>query len=125
MGLGGWSIWRGSELTRIMNQAARAAVFQTCDAVVQAGKGEVPLDEGTLRNTGVAKMSPDGKAAGCACFGGGPSTGYPVIPYAIRWHEKNANFQHGRKRFYLRDPFNRLAKDKLLSNLRNGIGGAL
>ena len=101
----------------MINQGARTGVYMTCEEVVAEGKNEVPLDEGTLRNTGKAVMDPSGKPAGCATFGGGPGTGYSVVPYAIKWHEKNANFQHGRKRFYLRDPFNRIVKKKLPVNI--------
>lgn len=123
--MAGWKIWRGRELMDLMNKGARMAVYQTGDAIVMAGKSEVPLDEGILRNTGTVVMDQGGKPSGCACFGGGPSTGWPVIPYAIRWHEETANFQHGRKRHYLRDPFNKLAKSKFQQNLIINIRSVL
>lgn len=112
-----WKMWRGSELMRLIDQGARTGVYMTIEEVIGESKSQVPLDEGTLRDTGVAVMDPSGKPAGCATFGGGPGTGHPVVPYAIRWHEQNANFQHGRKRFYLRDPLNKIVKKKLPENI--------
>ena len=67
-----WKMWRGSELMRLIDQGARTGVYMTIEEVIGESKSQVPLDEGTLRDTGVAVMDPSGKPAGCAAFGGGP-----------------------------------------------------
>ena len=46
------------------------------------------------------------------------SFGSKKAPYAIKWHERRAEFRHGRKRRYLADPFNRLARSRLAANIR-------
>ena len=108
-----------------MNSASRQAVSDTCYVVLEAAKQEVPHDEGTLMRTGMVIMAPEPEAAGVICFGGGPGTGLPIIPYAIRWHENSANFQKGRKRFYLKDPLNRLGAPTLKNALVVEIGQVL
>ena len=121
----GWNNWRGSELERLIKQAAIRAVNKTGEVVLEASRREVPLDEGILQHTGIVIMASGNIPACVVCYGGGSGTGFPIIPYAIRWHEEQANFQHGRKRFYLRDPFNRLAKTTLQKALKEEIGGIL
>lgn len=121
----GWRNWRGDQLIRLINRGAVNAVEDTGNIIIEASKREVPLDEGTLRNTGIVIMAPGNIPAGCVTFGGGSGTGFPIIPYALRWHQVSANFQHGRKRFYLRDPFNRLAKSTLQARLLANLGGIL
>lgn len=120
-----WQNWRGNELINLIGNAAVNAVKKTGEIVIEAGKREVPLDEGILQHTGIVVMAANNLPACCATFGGGPGTGFPVIPYAIRWHEEQANFQHGRKRFYLRDPFNRLAERTLQNALLQEMGSFL
>lgn len=115
--MAGWRNWRGDELVRLINRAAIQSVKDTGEQIIEASKREVPLDEGTLEHTGIVVMAPGDIPSGCATFGGGAGTGFPIIPYALRWHQVSANFQHGRKRFYLRDPFNRLAKSTLQARL--------
>jgi len=43
----------------------------------------------------------------CLSAGGGNGTGFQKVPYAIKWHEEEANFQKGRKNNYVRDPVKR------------------
>jgi hypothetical protein len=111
--MNGWTRWFGDEVKRLTNEACCKAVQKTGEVVLAAAKNEVPLDEGTLKDSGIVIMAAGNEPACCITFGGGQGTGFPIVPYAIRWHEHTANFQHGRKAFYLRDPFNRLAKQKL------------
>ena len=117
----GWEKWNGEEAKRRALKAGREAVKKTCDDVLTMAKEEVPFAESTLMKSGVVKMSTQ-RAAGAISFGGGWGTGKPVVPYAVRWHEghrqghpedKEPNFQRGRKKRYLADPYNRSAK-KLL-----------
>ncbi len=124
-GRGGWRNWRGSQLLTAVDVASRTAVQKTCEVVLEAAKQQVPHDEGTLMISGLVLMAPDGSPQGLITFGGGPGTGQPVIPYAVRWHENSANFQKGRKHRYLVDPFNQLAEPTLHKALQMELGRLL
>ena len=121
----GWKNWRGTELIAKIAAANRKAVSDTCYVVLEAANQEVPHDEGTLMRSGMVIMAPNSEPAGVICFGGGLGTGLPIVPYAIRWHENSANFQKGRKRFYLKDPYNQLAAPTLKKALMFEIGEVL
>jgi hypothetical protein len=121
----GWKSWRGKEIMKLINNGSRNAVEETCEIVLEAGKQEVPLDEGTLMRSGIVKMAPGNKPEGVISFGGGPGTGHPVVPYAVRHHEVEANFQHGRKKRYLADPLNCLGESTLKKALQQELRGRL
>lgn len=114
----GWRNWRGDEIINTLNINMNFAINKTLETILTAAKGEVPLDEGILQRSGKVIMSRGKKPGGAVCFGGGSGTGHPKIPYAIKWHQHSANFQRGRKRFYLRDPFHRLVMSELQKNMR-------
>jgi hypothetical protein len=117
-----WENWRGDELMRLLNDGAVKAVSKTGEVILAAGKTEVAHDEGTLESTGIVVMAANNIPACVVTFGGGPGTGFPIVPYAIKWHEKQANFQRGRKWKYLRDPVNRLAESTLQAALLHEMG---
>ena len=121
----GWKNWRGEQLNSMVLAASREAVHKTCEIILEAAQQEVPHDEGTLMRSGLVLMAPDGSAEGLITFGGGTGTGHPIVPYAVRWHENSANFQKGRKRFYLKDPVNRLGAKILQQALAQELGGQL
>lgn len=121
----GWKKWNGPTAVKIVKAGAREAVQHTLNVVMGAGKQQVPHDEGALQRSGIVVMDPHGKAQGVASFGGGPGTGHPTIPYAVRWHEQSANFQKGRKYRYLVDPFNQLAAKTLREALKMTVGRKL
>lgn len=101
----GWSSWNGDNVIRSVEEAVLKAKIDTGELVIGVAKNQVPLNESTLMKTGKIFIKEDrGEKIVIASFGGGAGTGFPRVPYAIRWHENNANFQHGRKRFYLKDP---------------------
>ncbi len=110
--------WHGEEAKSALLAANRRAVQKTCFVVLAASKLEVPLDEGTLMASGRVFMAPEPNAFGIVSYGGGTGTGFPKVPYALRWHQNEANFQHGRKSGYLVDPFNRLAQPVLRDAIR-------
>lgn len=110
-----WRNWNGDNIVNQFESNLKNSINKTLETIFTESKGEVPLDEGVLSGSGRVVMA---KKGGSVSFGGGSGTGHPLVPYAIRWHENPANFQHGRKRFYLRDPFNRLAINELMNNLR-------
>jgi hypothetical protein len=119
-----WKNWRGNELLGKVDIAGRMAVEDTCSIILEAAQQQVPLDEATLLRSGRVIMAPSGPA-GVICFGGGPGTGHPIVPYAVRWHENSANFQRGRKRFYLKDPVSQLGKSTLKKALEMRLGEVL
>jgi hypothetical protein len=122
------SAWRNRKdglAKTLMATASREAVLETAHIVLAATKQEVPLDEGTLSRSGIVIAAPGGAPAAAIVYGGGPGTGHPLVAYAKHWHENDANFQHGRKSQYLRDPFNRLAARVLQDKLQAAGRGAL
>jgi len=113
-----WRSWHDREVTDKLMKAAVRAEYYASNTVLTVAKNEVPLDEGTLKNSGIVIYRWQGiNPVACITFGGGKGTGIPRVPYAVRWHENNANFQRGRKRFYLRDPFNRVGENAFRNSL--------
>lgn len=98
-----------------MAGASDAAVRKALTVVGEQADREVPHDTGALSRTRVIKVE---HGSGVISYGGGKGTGFTKIPYAVRWHEEDANFQKGRKKNYLRDPFNKLAARKYKQALR-------
>lgn len=98
-----WKYFRGSEAIQRAECATEQAIRETLEIVGEQSDQQIPLDEGTLKNSKVIKVK--GKA-GFISYGGGSGTGFPRVPYAKRWHENSANFQRGRKHRYLVDPMN-------------------
>lgn len=121
----GWTRWNGAQINRKVKAASLRAVEKTANVVLSASKQQVPLDEGLLLRSGIVIIKQDNVPIAIICYGGGPGTGHPRIPYAVRWHETQANFQHGRKWKYLKDPFNQLAGRALIQFLEQEIGGVL
>lgn len=120
-----WRNWRGDELINQVNEAGKKSVNETLETVGAISDGQIPLDEGPLKSSKTIKIEFKKNTKGSLSYGGGKGTGKPKIPYALKWHQKQANFQHGRKRFYLRDPFNKFAPNLLNASLRRNIGGVL
>jgi hypothetical protein len=115
--MNGWKRWNGDYILKQLNKELFLSVVDTLNVVLSVSKSEVPLDEGYLMRTGFIKAFYRGKKIiGIISYGGGAGTGFPQIPYAIRWHENKANFQHGRKWKYLVHPWNRLCP-KTLENI--------
>lgn len=109
-----WVNWRGNQVTEALKQACERGVEKAGYIVLTASKQEVPLDEGFLIRTGIVlKKWRGSNPIAVISYGGGSGTGFPKLPYAIRWHEIDANFQHGRKKKYLKDPYDRLGANAL------------
>lgn len=121
----GWTSWHGKLLQNHIRAGGREAVRKTAHVVLEAAKQQVPHDEGTLQRSGQVVMAPGNQVGAAVTFGGGAGTGHPVVPYAVRWHENNANFQKGRKMRYLADPFNQLGPNAFLKAIQNEIGSRL
>lgn len=100
-----WKNWRGPEAILRAKRGSLSAVLKAAHAIAELAQAEVPHNEGTLMRSKRVYKNPDGSPEVCISFGGGKGTNHPRVPYAVRWHENSANFQKGRKRFYLKDPF--------------------
>jgi hypothetical protein len=117
-----WRTWRGEEIENILNGICEQAITETLNSVGNTTDSIIPLDEGPLMNSRYEETkSSKSKSEGVLSYGGGSGTGKPKLPYAIRWHENNANFQHGRQSNYLRGPFNRIAVKKIKNILISKI----
>lgn len=119
--MSGWTKWNGPEAELKMRLASREAIRNVAHAILEQAKTEVPHNEGELERSGLVKMNPDGSPEAVISFGGGSGTGHPRLPYAVRWHENSANFQKGRKRFYLRDPLNRLGPGLMREEIKKEV----
>lgn len=117
-----WKVWKGEEIENILNEICEQAITETLNSVGNTTDSIIPLDEGPLMNSRFEKTrKTKTQNQGYLSYGGGSGTGKPKLPYAIRWHENNANFQHGRQSNYLRGPFNRIAGRKIKSLLSSKI----
>lgn len=88
-----------------MTETAMAnGVMEATEAIGAISDQQVPHDEGYLMRSKTLKANPRNKLEVAISYGGGSGTGYPRVPYAVKWHENDANFQKGRKSNYLRDP---------------------
>jgi len=122
-----WFGWRGDELKRLYAEAARAALGTVAKEILAAAKDEVPELSGDLRETGRVTKSRKGDATPSALISFRSQ-------YALRWHEnlEGAQFKRGRKRAYLRDPFDRIAPRRVpeeyraeIQRRRGGGGGGV
>lgn len=116
-----WKKWRGNALNRLTEQATSKAINRAAEATLEVALNEVPLDEGTLSESGIVLQNPTNSTEYAVSFGGGGKTGFAVVPYAVKWHETPANFQNGRKHNYLRDPIKTFAPGAVKSELQKEL----
>lgn len=94
----------------IMKRGGEKGIRDCANLLLEESRKQVPLDTGALSRSGA--VSSEGLSA---------TVSYDT-PYAARWHENDANFQHGRKKKYLEDPCNDPAlKARMLEYLKNDI----
>lgn len=123
--MNGWRRWNGDQALNKMLNCCEDAIKDTIQEIGNKTDAIIPLDEGPLMNSRYEDIKKTGQTiVGILSYGGGSGTGKPKLPYAIRWHENNANFQHGRQMNYLRGPFQRIAKVKLRDNLKSKINSS-
>lgn len=102
--------WRGGEIARALARAAPRALFRSGEVIRAASILEAPLDEGGLIASSITDAA--GKTA---------AVSYDA-PGAVRWHEHDADFQHGRKKKYLEDPVNdRAVQGRALRSLADAL----
>lgn len=94
----------------IMRHGGEKGIRDCANLLLEESRKQVPLDTGALSRSGTVES--EGLSA---------TVSYDT-PYAVRWHETKANFQHGRKKKYLEDPCNDPAlKARMLEYLKNDI----
>ena len=113
-----WKNWKGDQVSAALRQANRRAIKITLEEIGSKADQQVPLDEGTLLRSKFIEVEGE---SGVISYGGGAGTGHPKVPYAKRWHENSANFQHGRKKRYLADAFNKNASRIYKNALKNEL----
>lgn len=92
--------WHGEELKAMLRGSSEAAAFEGANVILDESHKQVPHDTGALEGSGKVVSGGDRKSA-YVTYGDVNSR-----PYAVRWHENDANFQRGRKKKYLEDPAN-------------------
>ena len=99
-----WKAFHGRRLIQRTEDALADGVMNATEAIGAISDQQVPHDEGTLQGSKSIKANPRNRMQVAISYGGGAGTGFPRVPYAVKWHENDANFQKGRKSNYLRDP---------------------
>lgn len=110
-----WKNWKGTQLTNEVTQAVAKGLLGGGEVIKGEVLQEIPHDTGDLSQTVQVLQNPNTPLEVVLSVGGGAGTGFPRIPYAIRWHENPANFQKGRKHNYVRDPIKRGISNKTVS----------
>lgn len=102
--------WDPSTALGITARGGEAGVRACANLLLDEARKQVPLDTGALSRSGM--VDSDGLQATVSFD----------TPYAVRWHEEQANFQRGRKNKYLEDPCNDPAlKARMLQYLCDNI----
>lgn len=99
-----WKEWNGEQVIKQFRSECSDAMLKAGQRMQNQVLQEIPHDEGTLQDTVVALLDPEDDLTVIVAAGGGGASGMPEVPYAIKWHEVEANFQKGRKSQYVRDP---------------------
>lgn len=95
---------------KAVRDGGEKGIRDCANLLLEESRKQVPIDFGTLSRSGIV----DSK--------GLQATVSYDTPYAARWHENDANFQHGRKKKYLEDPCNDPAlRARMLQYLKDDI----
>ena len=119
-----WSKWYGDSLDRNTLAAIEKALVQAAEAIGAISDQQVPHDEGMLQASREVLVNPSDRTEVSISYGGGIGTSVPRVPYAVKWHETQANFQKGRKWKYLRDPVYNNGQAIMMDKLRRNLSGA-
>lgn len=109
--------WHGDELLAKLKGATSQAAFEAGNVLLDESLKQVPHDTGALERSGRVVMAEGGAFV---------SYGDMSMPYAVRWHENDANFQRGRKKKYLEDPANDIAvQNEMVEKIKTVLRGPL
>lgn len=100
----GWKDWKGDKIIKDTEKAMSDGLIDALEAIGEVSDSQVPHDTGYLMRSKTIKKDPNNPLKAYIGYGGGGVSGYPIVPYALKWHELPAQFQKGRKHNYLRDP---------------------
>ena len=107
--------WHGAKVKASEHKAAARGLYKWAEHVLEEATRIVPLQEGTLQNTGVAS-SDEGALRAAVSYD---------TPYAVVQHEAmDFNHPNGRQAKYLETPLN-ASRDKGLKIVADEIKGAL
>lgn len=102
--------WDDSKIMAVIEASTEDALRDCAAFILDESRKQVPFDTGALSRSG--NSDADGSLAVIS---------YDT-PYAVRWHEEDANFQRGRKKKYLEDPLNDPANQRrMIEYLRRGM----
>lgn len=109
------TVWNADSIIKKVNRKAADIITDAANVLLAESQEQVPLDKGTLQDSGDIDVKNDDKA------GIHEATVFYDTKYARRLHEHpEYRFQHGRKGKYLQDPakelestFERYVKDEL------------
>lgn len=102
--------WDDSRSRALLKASGERGLYAAAQVIAAESSKQVPLDQATLLRS--QAVSVDGDTAAIS---------YDT-PYAVRWHEEDANFQRGRKKKYLEDPINdKSVIDAAIGALRDNI----
>lgn len=113
-----WKKWNGAKVIKEFRGECSDALYKAGQTMKTQVLREIPHDEGTLQDTVVSMIDPADDLMLVVAAGGGGLSGMPEVPYAIRWHENDANFQKGRKSQYIRDPLKQVLPREVLRELK-------
>nr|BDD43941.1 hypothetical protein 5 [bacterium] len=116
-----WKNWKGRQLLEKFDTVVSNALVDAGNEVGQVSDQQVPHDEGYLQESKFIGKNPTNIMDVRIGYGGGGNTGFPVVPYALKWHEVPANFQKGRKHNYLKDPVDQVGPGALMKNLKKAM----
>lgn len=100
------SVWHGAKVKAEMRKGAERGLYLWAEEVLTEATKVVPLQEGTLQNTGTAHKPEPGTLRAAVSYD---------TPYAVRQHEE-MDYHHtaGRTAKYLENPLN-ASKDRGLA----------
>ena len=103
-----------TKIKNVIKNGSKKGVWMALDHLLKVSKEQVPLDQGTLKMSGVVSVSDDGTQG---------AVSYDT-PYAVVQHERTQYYhQRGRKAKYLEDPCNDPGvQAEMLKLAKSGMG---
>lgn len=120
-----WTEWNGKKINALLESELSDANLLAIRALGEITDTKVPHDEGYLQKSKVVMKDPSNKMISVLAYGGGGASGFPLVPYAVKWHEVPANFQKGRTHNYVRTPLNSKGAELLRRSIQRKQAEAL
>src|SRR5690625_474274 len=97
----GWKNFKGQILIEKTQDALAEAMIELAEETGTRADRIVPHDEGWLQGSKFIDSEPASPLIVKICYGGGCSSGHPIGPYDVRWHEEETNLKTNRRNKYL------------------------